>query len=286
MWFAGVLVGLAMIGGMALDGAISLRDGGKLALIPGLSIAAAALTPIGPSLLLAPLRVGEYTKYVTEWAPPTLKDPAMAVTMLMAVLVLTSWSRSRDRTSWSHIAVLLLAMLWTLLYARTIAVGAVMLAPLLAATLQSRMPRRGAPPRVREVGSLITSVAAVILLAGALAPHVASMPGRVPVGLDARLSALPPGSVVYNAYELGGWLLLSHPQLEPVIDPRTEVFSVEYMDRYMASLALAPGWEAPVKASRAEAAVLPSTSPLAAALTAKGWTVEQRDRDYAFLVAP
>jgi len=286
MWFAGVLVGLAVIGGMALDGAIRLRDGGKLALIPGLSIGAAALTPTGPGLLLAPLHVGEYTKYVTEWAPPTVKDPAMAMTILMALVVVISWSRSRDRAAWSAIAVLLLAVLWTLLYARTVAVGAVMLAPLVAATLQSRLPHRRAPSRTKELGAVFASVSAVVLLAAALAPHVASIPGRVPVGFDARLSALPPGSVVYNEYALGGWLLLCHSQVAPVIDPRTEVFDLQYVDKYMASRGASTGWQSTVKASGARVAILPSGSPLAAALTGNNWKAVQHDRGYTYLVAP
>jgi hypothetical protein len=285
MWFIGVMIACAALTGMVMERSVTVRQAGRLALVPALSVVAAALTPIGPSLLLAPLHVGGYAKYVTEWLPPSLKDYNMAVTMAMVVLCVVSWSRSGSKVPWPRVAILVVALGWTLLYARTIAVGAMMLAPLLALSLQSHLPRRRVSVKT-EASCIGTSSVLVVVLALLLAPHVATKPGRVPASFAPRLAALAPGTIVYNDYELGGWLLLSHRQLSPVIDPRTEVFSLEYVDRYMSSLRAAPGWRETVGASQATVAILPMASPLAGELLHEGWSTKQQERGFGYLVAP
>jgi len=82
MWFAGPLVGFAVVAAMLLDGADRRRTL-KLAVVPVLSVLVAAVTPVGPTLLLAPFAVGDYTKYVSEWAPVSLTSPFLAVTVVM-----------------------------------------------------------------------------------------------------------------------------------------------------------------------------------------------------------
>jgi hypothetical protein len=109
----------------------------------------------------------------------------------------------------------------------------------------------------------------------------------MPIGLDDDLSRLRPGTVVFNEYMVGGWLLWGHRQLAPVIDPRTEVYSVPYVDEYMAAVRAAPGWERTVARSGATAAVLGVRSPLAYALrTQSGWVVKDQHRGYALLERP
>jgi hypothetical protein len=83
------------------------------------------------------------------------------------------------------------------------------------------------------------------LLLGAALPGLVRATGQlggVPSDLSTQLSALPRGTVVLNEYELGGWLMWSQPQLEPVIDPRTEVYAVSCVHRYVDALGVLPGW--------------------------------------------
>jgi hypothetical protein len=285
MWFVGVVISGCALVGMALERSIDWRQIGRLALIPLLSLGAAACTPLGPALFLAPLHVGDYTKYVSEWAPPSIREYNVAVTLLMAVICAVLWARSSRRVPWPQLALLVTALGWTLLYARTVAVGAVMLAPLLAITLAAYVPKR-LINRKLEVTGLAASLTGAVLLALAMAPAVAQHPGRVPDSFSGRVSALPSGAVVYNDYELGGWLLLSHRHVRTVIDPRTEVFSVDYVDEYMASLRAAPGWRTTVASSGASVAILPTTSPLAGELVHAGWQDVQQEKGYSYLTRP
>ena len=64
----------------------------------------------------------------------------------------------------------------------------------------------------------------------------------MPAGLDAALDRLPAGTVVLNEYGLGGYLRYRHPDLVPVIDERTELFAVDYVEAYLDARGAKPGW--------------------------------------------
>src|SRR5690606_4802882 len=105
---------------------------------------------------------------------------------------------------------------------------AAILAPLLALSLQQAMYRRP-PPRIpRWESRTFFAAAFTALLATALAvPHTSGIPGGVPNGFNDKLDALPNGSAILNAYELGGWLHWRHPDVNTVIDGFTDGYSVE-----------------------------------------------------------
>jgi hypothetical protein len=288
MWVTGPLLGLAVLVGMALD-----RTPRQALRAPALvllgTIVAGAVTPVGPALLLAPLSVSGYAKYVSEWDPPSLASPPVAITLGMLGVVVAIWARRRTPVSWSRIAVWATALGWTLLYTRTVAVGAVIAAPLLAETLARVAPDSlmEASSRGKERMALAVSTAACLVLAAFAVPVLAQRPANVPTGLDRTLAAVPAGSVVFNEYSLGGWLLLTHPSLAPVIDPRTELYAVSYVDDYVEARAARPGWREVVDRDGATYALLPVDSPLADALEhERGWVDLGHDAGYRLLRSP
>ncbi len=289
MWFIGPIVGLAVTGGLLLDGR-DRRAVLRLAIVPVLSVLVAAVTPVGPQLLLAPFAVSDYTKYVTEWAPAGLTSPTFAATLAMLLLTLMMWLRRGERVPWSHVALWFVALGWMLLYARTIAVGAVIAAPLLVGALHATF---GGPPPVRlsarrgETMLLLGSVAVALVAVATMSAGTSSRPDHVPSGLNSQLDALAPRTVVFNEYSLGGWLLWRHPDLLPVIDGRTEIFSVAYVDDYMVALSAQPGWQATLDRSGARVALVPDASALGDALVhSRGWKVTGADDGYLLLQAP
>jgi len=289
LWIAGPIAGGAVVLGMLLDRRVPLRRLGHLALIPVLGVLSATLTPVGPRLLTLPFQVSGYAKYVDEWRPATLADPFFVATLALAATCVLVWCRNRTRVSFVHLAVLALALAWTLLYARTVALGAMMLAPLAALTLDLLLPGGVSRPRIStraERSTLVTGLAVAAIVTALLVPGRAQGVGTlVPGGLDPELRALPAGTVVYNQYVTGGWLMLTYPELHPVVDERTEVYSVRYLDAYFASLQVKRGWEETFRQSRATAAVLPENSPLAFALTEQWrWRTVGHDRGFVLLV--
>jgi hypothetical protein len=241
-------------------------------------------------LLLTPLEVRPYSHFVTEWEPSSLSEVPMAVTVGMAGVVAISWARRTEKVSMPHIAIWVIGVAWALLYGRTVAVGAVMLAPLFAITIARLLSSRqhADPSAKRESVVVGLGAIAALVLATLLAPQVATAPGnRLPIGLGTGLDALAPGTVVINEYSLGGWLLWSHPDLSPVIDGRTEVFSISHIGDYGDAVLAHAGWQEFVMRTRSSAAVLPVGGPLTGDLEQQlGWREVARDRGYVLLKAP
>jgi len=286
MWFSGIAVGAAVVVGLILDrrirGAIVLR----LLAIPVLSLLMAAVTPVGPRLLLSPFAVGEVTQFITEWAPPSIHDLSPAVTAVMIAVVTLTWARGK-RVAWTHIILLLLATCWALLSARTVTLGAAITAPLLAAALQSLLPDHAPKITRGEVAALSASVAAVLAMVSLLLPGSMGTPANVPNGLNASLDQLPPHTVIFNDFTLGGWLLWRHPTLEPVIDGRAEAFPKTQFQGYIKTSQVSTGWERFLETTNSKYALVEEHSPLANALEERlHWRTLGTDEGKVLLAAP
>ena len=288
LWFLGPLVGLTVVAGLLLDRARPLRELLPLAAVPLASVLVAAFTPVGPRLLTAPFTVNSYAGLVTEWRPPDVHEPYVAMTVVLLVVVAVGWARSTRRPTTPEVLLWVMALGWTLLYARTVAVGAVIVAPLAARALAGLVPAPSGDGVARsERGLVALSCFVASVVAGLLLPSVADRPGGVPLALDPQLSALPRGTVVLNDDALGGWLLLDHPDLAPVIDTRTYLFGVPYIEDYIATRAAVGDWPAFVETTGATAALLPRGEPLVQDLPDElGWTLTATGDGYALLQAP
>ena len=267
MWFVSPLVGGAVVLGLLItdrdrDRRKPLR---RLAILAASCGLVAAVTPAGPGLLLAPLSVSGYTRFVSEWDPPRLSSPPVAATLLLLLVVAAIWVRSRRRVPWAFVFVWVLALGWALAYARTVAIAAAMAAPLVVAVLSSVLPPEPTESRAQVVRRLrvewATLAGSVVVCAGLAAvvlPATTETPDRMPVGLDAALDRLPAGTVVMDEYGLGGYLRYRHPDLVPVIDERTEVFTVDYVEAYLDARGAKPGWTAFLERTGAKAALVPT----------------------------
>lgn len=285
MWFSGIVVGAMVVVGLILDrrirGAVALR----LLAIPIASLLISGMTPAGPRLLLSPLRVAGVTQFITEWAPPSIHDLSPAATALMIAVVAITWARGHE-VAWTHIGLLLLATCWALLSARTVTLGAAIVAPLLAGALQSLLP--GRPPRISrgEVTALGAGVVAALAVVTLLLPGTMGTPANVPNALDSSLDRFPPHTVIFNDFTLGGWLLWRHPTLEPVIDGRAETFPKSQFEGYLNTSQVGTGWEKFLDTTNSRYALVKERSPLAAALEERlRWRVLGRDDGYVLLAA-
>lgn len=287
LWFLGPLVGLVVVAGLVLERDRPLRDLLSLVSVPLLGIAVAAVTPIGPRLLTLPFTVNAYAEFVTEWRPPDLHEPYVAVTVGLLALTTLGWARGEHRVPWPSVLLWVMALGWTLLYARTVAIGAIVVAPLAAASLQQLLPLPEEPAARRVDRRLIPAAVVLAAVVGAvLAPSVAPRPGSVPLGLGSAIDGLDPGTVVLNDDALGGWLLLEHPGVSPVIDTRTYLFDVPYIRQYIGARGAVGDWQAFVDTTRARAALLREGEPLAVALPESlGWREVARADGYVLLTA-
>lgn len=284
MWFMGLLVGFLVVAGLALDRRLTRRDAVRLALVPLGGLVAAALTPVGPKLLLAPLATSKMAWFITEWQPPKFLELVPAIAALTVALVVVTWARGGTRRSWSEILLLAMAAGWIVLYYRTIAVGAVIAAPLLAGAIQSWLPAERRPtPRWERWAGLGMALAIVVGL-GIAAPYRGTPPLEEMGRMNAALRNLPNGTVVFNSYELGGWLEWDHRNVVPVVDGLTDAYHVPYVAHYMDAIGLEPGWRKTIDKTGAEYAMLQSGTSLPAALSDTGhWKPVVRQSGYVLL---
>jgi len=288
LWGVGVLIGLAVIAGLALDRRLDRRTALRLLAVPALSVVAAALTPVGPRLLLTPFEVSSNAaQFVQEWQPTDPRNLFAAVTLAMIALALLPWVRGTSARPWWQIALAGTAVVSTLAMFRTVPVGSIIAAPLLASALQEQRGHAATGLSRRGTRAWAALVVAAAIVAAPIAAVVAQRPSGWPEGLRPQLAAIPAKTVVLNDFAAGGWLLWAEPQLTPVIDLRSEIYSVDYIRAYKRAEDVRAGWQGFLDRTKPEYALLKTKAPLTAALQVQlGWTTVGTDAGYVLLKAP
>jgi hypothetical protein len=288
LWIVGVAVGAIVIAGLLFDRRLTRAATPGLLAIPLLSLAAAGLTPLGPRLLLTPFVVSSNaSEFVGEWQPTSAHDPFAVVTLAMLGLVILAWVRLGRRPPWWQIGLLLTGVAATLAATRTIAVGAVIAAPLLANEIQLYRARPVVAVTRRSRSAWGALVVVALISAVPLSTARAQNPVAVPERLMPQLSAIPSGTVVLAQGDINGWLFWADPQIKPVLDPRIEVYSPAHVRAFVSGMAAGPGWKQFVVKTGARYALVPSDSPIAAALVdSAGWSQIGKDAGFVLLRVP
>src|SRR5665647_2702554 len=285
LWIVGIAVGLVCIAGLLLDRRLTRAATTRLLAIPVLSLAAAGLTPLGPRLLFSPLSVGTNTnEFVGEWQPTSVHNPFAVVTLAMFGLVILSWVRRRRQPPWWQIGLLLTGVAATLAATRTIAVGAVIAAPLLAQEIQLYRGRPVGATTRRSRSACTALILTALVAAAPLSAARAQSAVAVPNQLKPQLSLIPPGTVVLAEGDINGWLFWAEPQVRPVLDPRIEIYSPAHVRAFVSAMAAAPGWRQFVDRTGARYALVLIGSPIATALVERaGWSQIGQDAGFVLL---
>ena len=286
MWFMGIAVGLATIAGLLVARRVAPREAARLGVIPVGSLAAAALTPVGPVLLWSPFQVSGVTAYITEWQPPSPTSPTLLAALGLILLVVVDAVRNAEGRVVHVLLLTALALVLAVTYIRTAGVAAAIVAPLSAAAVMRllRLPRANVSGLEKRV-TLGLGLAALVL-AAVIAPAAASKPGLGANDLDAKIAALPDGTVICNDWMDGGWLIWKHPHVRVTMDSRVEIYSVEHIRSYSAFLSARPGWDSYVSDNACSAALLRTDTAAADALAAhRGWDVVAAQGGYVLLAA-
>ena len=288
LWLIGIGLGFLIVMGLLLDRRVNLGQSLRLLSVPLLSLVAAALTPIGPKLLLAPFTVGNNASiFVGEWQSPTIRQPVTVVTLALIGLVVLAWIRSSLKPQWWQLGLLTAALLSCLLMARTVAVAAVLVAPLLSQEVQRLTGTRHTHVTRRVCIGWLVVVLVALIAAIPLAAAVAERPFGVPTRLSSQLTTLPKNTVIIAEGDITGWLLWTAPNLRPVEDVRIEVYSPLYLQRFVETMAVGPGWHQFIDETKVTTALLLNGSPLATALQERArWRAAGSDAGYVLLRKP
>ena len=238
----------------------------------------ALLTPVGPRLLATPVAISQVSPFINEWKPTSITDPHAAATLLMGLVVVVVWMRGRTRVSWTRL------LLWV------VAMGSALhlrahhrrrrdpCGPPLRRGRAAGAPRAGDPPAMGGAHPRRGRRWPACSLAALVVPATARAPGDVPSAFDPALRSLPQGTVVWNVDALGGWLLYAHPNVDPTMDTRAEVYGPDYLRSYVRAISGYPGWQETVARTGARYALVSTDGALADGLHAPGALDRGRDR--------
>jgi hypothetical protein len=284
MWPIGIGLGVIAVVGLALDRAMPRRELARAGLIPLLSAAAAAVTPVGPALYGAVLGVGSRSRYFSEWNSPdftTLSCVALGVLLVLAV----GFAIRRQVSTWLDVALLLICGVCAVWSWRTVPVAAMILVPLVASLSRTGRGRAPAPRRL-EVGLLVGVGVLVLAALAALVTRTADDPPHQPAWVDPALSSLPAGTKVVNSWDYGGYLMWRYPQLDLLAHGYGDTFTIPELQRNTDILSLAPGWDEELRRTGCTIALLRPTALAYALEHQEDWTVLHRSDSVMELQAP
>jgi hypothetical protein len=282
IWSTGTALGGLVVLLLVTSRAVPVAVGARLFALVAACLAAAACTPIGPKLLLTPFTVGaQGRQFVQEWLPASIRSPHVLVALAMLGSVWLLWVRRQRRPAVPLLAVLVVGIALVLTMQRTVPVGALVAAPLLALELEGLAARsRPSPSAAALLGvggrrGWAVAVLATLVGVGVAIPVAASrgpVPTGVPIALERALRTLPANTRVVSDGDLSGWLLFTAGQVRPVFDLRIESYSADHVRRFIKARDAEPGWTSFISDTGATAALLPSDSPLGAGLSEQlGW---------------
>lgn len=251
----------------------------------GVLLAACAvpfLTPVGPGVLTAALILNERGKRYSEWVAVDFTSLKGLFIVGLVLAVALAWALRRQR-DWLTLGLAAYSLILIGTHGRAAAMGVIVLCFVLA-RLMGRAPA-SSKERRSVVGLGVGLAAVAVALVCAQAP---SIPAYSPLssGVESRLTALAPGTVVYTYDHVGSYLLYSHPTLDPYYHGQVDVYTDEEWVEFGALPQMAPGWLAALDRARVQIGLLPAEDPHVAPLLRAGWTKQYEDGAWVLLAPP
>lgn len=258
--------------------------------LAGVSIVGGCLTPIGIKGLLLPFVFRSATSQISEWQPVPLTSTQSFGLTAMTVALVFFWARRSVPVPRSHIIYTLVWCAFGFSAFRNLLPAAIMLAPLVAATLSSTRALRPRPANAEKQKAIavVTGIVLIVGLASVVIATASVNPLSVakPLAIASRLAQEPGETRVFNGYNTAGVLAaFGGDRIRLAIDGRSDRFGGEYIERYVGAMNLGEGWQDLIGQVDPDAAVIDSSSALAHELLAhQGWTLVTTDGIYSLLI--
>jgi hypothetical protein len=281
-----------------------LQRTGAWAATAGGCLAAVAINPLGPELILYPVRtvsIGVLQTYIQEWQSPNFHQPEVLpfLVLLMATMVAMALSPRRPQGA---------EILWTIVFAalgllaaRNIALFAVVALPVLSRHLNALVGQmgldrvRGKQVSNRWAQSINWMILAIVVFGTALKAvrplsesfNRGALRRIAPFGAaEYLLTHLPPGPL-FNTYNWGGYVVWSlYPSYLSFVDGRTDLFGDAILEEYLATWRADPQWRDVFAEWGIRLALLEPNAPLTRTLVAEGWQPVFQDELSVVLVNP
>lgn len=266
------------------------RVGGRsprhLVVVGGLTLAAVALNPSGPRMLLYPFSYyfgdgNPSLRIVTEFQSPDFHEP-MSLLFAAGLAAFMVFGVRRGRQAVPDAILVTAFTLSALVSTRQISVAALVLAPLLALRLCERfqLARELPPPRLpRGLTALNWIVLAALLAGGGIYAARADTWHRIQLAATPDAGLMPvagarfieehelPGAV-FNHQAWGGYLIHAwHPRRRVFIDGRIDMYGPDIVREYTAVVNIQPQWESVLEKYDVRTVLVPTQSPLSVLLS-------------------
>lgn len=265
-----------------------------LGLVLAASVAALAVNPHGPVILLYPFRtvaIPVLQAHILEWQPPDFRQPQLLPLLaLLLVFAATLVVRRRRISIFEAVSAGGWAVL-ALVAVRNASIFALAAAPVVcrqvADALRPMLEREpmGAPstPVRRRLHALAGGALIVATLGWAsyqLGPEStqAHLRRLAPAGAVEFLREANASGNLFNDYNWGGYILWSlYPDHPTFVDGRTDVFSEQVFEDYLTFWSGAAGWPDVADRYSIGVVLLPPEAPVVRALELSGWAARYRD---------
>lgn len=245
-------------------------------------VAVAALTPVGPKLIVQPFLVHSAARQISEWQPTVLWSRGLTPYLIAIVLLVLSLARRRQAALWGEPVWVLSVVVFSLIASRNVAPAVILLAAPLARGIDEigRLPAEIRIPVALPVVLALVGVASAVT--GAATERVIAR--SEPTRLVAELGRLPAPRHVLNDYTIGGLISGRQPAASVSIDGRTDNYSPSYVAHYLSALQLRGDWQRVIASLGPDSALLSRQTPMTHVLVAEyGWSVVDRQGDYVLL---
>jgi hypothetical protein len=283
-------LGVAAIG-LVVDRAPFWREAALRCMVFCLgSVAAAALTPVGPRLAIWSLVVRNAASDISEWQPTVFANRHTIGFLLVFLVWAAAVARSNVQAPRSEAIWMIAVMIFVTQAGRNVAPGIVLIAPmacLAADRAWGTSLRAHAEPLIPKGIMSVTSGLAVL---GCLAFSLSSpaLAAGLPNHIVAILKDRPSERVrVLNSYNVGGYLTgMGAPKISVAIDGRTDNYDPQFVHRYLTQTSSFVTAERLIRKLDPDVAVLGKTSTLAKDLQRHGWRKTLVDGDFVLLDRP
>jgi hypothetical protein len=273
----GLLALLALI--RALERSARWREP---ALLAAAAVLAAALTPVGPRLLTAPLLLSSATPQIAEWAPTSLRSPSGwglgAALGLVLVCALAGYRADRRRIV--YVVALAVFGFWAF---RNAVFASVLLCLVLVEAIET-VAAKGSDVLVPR--RLALALLPMLLLTALATYHLhAGIPGTMPRKIAAALDAMPRPVRVVTEYNVSGFLReFGGDRVRVSIDGRSDRYGARTIRVHGRMLDGERGWRRDLDTLRPDVVVVGKDSALRELLADGGWRVTVIDHEYAMLI--
>jgi signal transduction histidine kinase len=297
------------------DPVFSRRQMVHLLVVMGISILVVGINPNTWQMWVYPFRtvgIGVLRDFIQEWQSPNFHlawQQPFIILLLLTVLALT---RSGRRADFTHLALLAVWTMMSLLAGRNIAIFAIVAVPIFVrygtlalerqladweevGWMRPLMEASGRPLAGGRMLSLLNwllltliIVAALVKIYFPLAPGVVekSLGGSLPGGAVAYVQAERPSGPMFNSYNWGGYLLFTlWPDYQVFVDGRTDLYDDAFLRQYLSIHAAEEGWQQSLDEYGIQLVIVETNSMLAKFLRLEpSWQEAYRDETAAVFV--